>query len=577
MSPVDRGIFFAYLAAVLWLGLRSARKGEPRASDGYLLAGRGLTLPAFVATLVTTWYGGILGVGEYSFRYGLSNWLVFGVPYYVAAALFAWLLAGRAREAKALTLPEQVRRCYGPAAGLLASVIVFLEVIPSAYVLELGALFGTAFGIPVPAGMLLAAAFALAYLWRGGYRAVASADRLQFAAMFGGFGLLLGILFVRYGTAPLEALPASHWSWNGGRPVQSIVVWYVIALATLVEPAFYQLSYAAKTPQVARRGLLVSIGCWMVFDAMTTLTGLYARALLTDLPVARATEAFPLLVQRFLPVGVVGLLFVAMAATVMSTVDGYLFISGSVFGRDLATAARRAWRRVTGASGGGAGDQGDSAFEERAIQVGLVASALLAVGFGWLSRSVVGLWHGFGSVTTASLLLPVLGAFLPRLRMTPRGALVHMAVVLPLTAAWLYSRKLVQNGYWLGLEPIYAGMAAGAVVWAVDRALENRRAAALAAQAQGGRISPEKTGARTSPVAGDPVSDPTLAPLDSPSLLGVRRRRSSGLGAYRVESGGRRGQGSCVEGRRGRRAPASGPGNPPRRSLRAPGTNDGSE
>jgi hypothetical protein len=62
----------------------------------YLLMGRTLALPSFVATLVSTWYGGVLGVGEYSYRYGLSNWIVFGVPYYLGAALFAIFFARRA-------------------------------------------------------------------------------------------------------------------------------------------------------------------------------------------------------------------------------------------------------------------------------------------------------------------------------------------------------------------------------------------------------------------------------------------------------------------------------------------------
>ena len=46
-------------------------------------------------TLVSTWYGGILGVGEFSYRYGISNWVIQGVPYYVFALFFAFLLAKR--------------------------------------------------------------------------------------------------------------------------------------------------------------------------------------------------------------------------------------------------------------------------------------------------------------------------------------------------------------------------------------------------------------------------------------------------------------------------------------------------
>ncbi|TMQ71901.1 MAG: sodium:solute symporter family protein, partial [Candidatus Eisenbacteria bacterium] len=94
-SPLDWGLvaaYFAFLAAVWWRGF-----GKRATTLDYLVAGRRVTLPAFVATLVATWYGGILGVGEYTWRYGISNWLVFGVPYYVGALLFALCFARRAR------------------------------------------------------------------------------------------------------------------------------------------------------------------------------------------------------------------------------------------------------------------------------------------------------------------------------------------------------------------------------------------------------------------------------------------------------------------------------------------------
>jgi SSS family solute:Na+ symporter len=68
---------------------------------------------------VATWYGGILGVGEYSWRYGVSNWLVFGVPYYVGALLFAWLLARRAPHGGALHHSDLLERHYGRGPALV--------------------------------------------------------------------------------------------------------------------------------------------------------------------------------------------------------------------------------------------------------------------------------------------------------------------------------------------------------------------------------------------------------------------------------------------------------------------------
>jgi SSS family solute:Na+ symporter len=97
LHPVDLAILLLYLAANAALGLISIRKHRGKSSEAeeYLLAGRTLTLPAFVATLVSTWYGGIIAIGEYSFDNGIVTWIVFGIPYYVAALIFALLLAKR--------------------------------------------------------------------------------------------------------------------------------------------------------------------------------------------------------------------------------------------------------------------------------------------------------------------------------------------------------------------------------------------------------------------------------------------------------------------------------------------------
>ncbi len=55
LSLIDIALIVAYFAAVVFIGFRAARKRKSGAED-FLLAGRTLTLPVFVATLVSTWY-----------------------------------------------------------------------------------------------------------------------------------------------------------------------------------------------------------------------------------------------------------------------------------------------------------------------------------------------------------------------------------------------------------------------------------------------------------------------------------------------------------------------------------------
>ena len=196
-SPLDWGLvllYFGFLAAV-WLRLLGRRSD----TADYLVAGRRVTLPAFVATLVATWYGGILGVGEYSYRYGLANWLVFGVPYYIGALLFAWLFARRARQVALYTLPDLLDRHYGRGPALMGAVVVFVTSAPAAYVLMLGTLFAAMFHLPLWPCVVGAAVFSVFYIHNGGLRTVVFTDQIQFVLMYAGFAVMLGFLLAGHG------------------------------------------------------------------------------------------------------------------------------------------------------------------------------------------------------------------------------------------------------------------------------------------------------------------------------------------------------------------------------------------
>nr|MBN2277612.1 sodium:solute symporter family protein [candidate division Zixibacteria bacterium] len=443
MTVIDYIIILAYLGALVFLGIvRRSDKNETAAD--FILGGRMLTLPAFIATLVSTWYGGILGIGEYSYNYGLSTWLVFGVPYYLAAILFALFIAKKARRSDILTIPDRLDNVYGRPTAVAGSIILFLMTLPGAYILMLAVLLKVLWGWPLWQGAIAGTIFSLFYVHLGGFRSVVRTDLLQFLLMFLGFFILLAVLVGRYGGLGFvqNSVPTENLTWHGGNSPMYIAVWYVIALATLIEPSFYQRCYAARSEAVAKKGILISVIFWIVFDFMTTSCGLYARALLPDL--ADPAASYPALAVKVLPAGLLGIFALALLATIMSTVDSYSFLAASTFSRDIV------WRifRVP--------DEKMKYY----TRIGLALSAVLAVTAALFFRSIVDIWHHFGSVGTPALLVPLFFAFNGRRRMPPKTAFISVIVSGGLSLAWLISGFWGAEGeYWLGIQPIFPGLA----------------------------------------------------------------------------------------------------------------------
>ena len=450
MHAIDYSLIAIYLAALLWLGLKNRSKVTTVAD--LILDGRRLTLPAFVASLVSTWYGGILGVGEYSYQYGISNWLVFGAPYYLAAIIFALVLSKKARQSKLVTIPERLAQVYDNKTALVGAIIVFMMTVPAAYILMLGVLGKEFFGWPLWIGVICGTIFSIVYVYFGAFRSVVRTDILQFVLMFAGFVTMTLVLVSEYGGFGYlkQNLPVGHFTWHGGNSGFYIATWYFIALATLIEPAFYQRCYAVKSTNVSTKGIFVSIFCWIIFDFLTTVCGLYAKAILPDLtdPVA----SYPALAKAILPAGLLGVFAVALLSTIMSTVDSYSFIAASTFGNDIIPR----FKRVT---------------ESQIIkltQFGLILAAAMAIVWALFFQSAVDIWHAFGSIATPALLVPVLTSFVGKRRLNSKWAFVSIISSGGISLVWYFSNGWTTDGtYWFGLEPIFSGLFVSLVIFFV--------------------------------------------------------------------------------------------------------------
>jgi SSS family solute:Na+ symporter len=434
-----------YLISILLLGFFT--KKETDSEEDFILGGRQLTLPAFVATLVTTWYGGILGVGEFTYLFGLSNWIVFGLPYYIFALLFAFFLAEKIRDSSFLSIPDQFYQNFGKAGGYMGAVYTFFMTLPAPYILMVGLLLHLISGWGLGLCIILGTVFSMIYVLTGGFRSVVRTDKLQFILMFGGFAILFFMLVNHFGGLSFlkQNLPPLHLTWHGGNSLEYILVWFFIASWTFIDPGFHQRCYAAKSSKVARKGILTSVVFWLIFDFLTTSTGLYARILLESKHI-EPPLSFPLLGHEFLPPLLSGLFLTGLLATIMSTVDSFSLLSAITIGHDLFSKFARKPKSST-----------------YYLKIGLIITAVVSILLAILVPSVIEIWLLLGNIFIPPMLLPLLACYYQKLNPGKKWVILNLSLSFLVSVTFLFlsiaqSFSLKELTFFWNIPPMYPGL-----------------------------------------------------------------------------------------------------------------------
>ena len=446
----DIFIILSFFAIVIGVGFFSGRKSSKN-NDDYLLSGRKVGLALFVFTNVATWYGGILGVGEFTYRYGILSWATQGLPYYFFAILFAIFFAEKIRGASLFTIPEKLETVYGRNVGLVSAALIFILVSPAPYLLMIGSLLSFAFGVNVVWGLLAGIIASTIYLFKGGYRANIFTDAFQFFVMFAGFGVIVFFSLNTFGGFDFLSgnLPESFLTFSGGASPTFIIVWFLIALWTFTDPGFHQRCYSAKDGKTAKRGIIISVLLWALFDFLTTATGLFSRAALPE--IENPVLSFPLFADAVLPSGLKGLFFAALFATILSTLNSFMFLSATTIGRDFILKF------------------GDENQTIKYTQIGLAVTAFLSFILALFFDSVIDMWYVIGSFCIPGLILPVVGAYFEKFRVSGKTALLEMFAAVSVSAAWFAARNALPAQSPLAeIEPMIFGLFTAIVIHFAD-------------------------------------------------------------------------------------------------------------
>ena len=429
--PIEQILIIGYFTIILAIGFY--RKSSSNIND-FLYSGRNLTIPAFVATLVTTWYGGILEIGRFAHVNGISTWLVFGVFYYIAAIIYARFIVDKISLSKNDSIPLKFYKNYGKWPSLIAVLMIFLLASPAPYLKMLAEISSYIFNVNMGSALIFGALFSTIYTLRGGFNAIVKTDMLQFTLMFIGFGYMAIYLYLNFGGYEFLAMNLSKemLSFPGTLNWTYVFTWGFIALITFIDPSFYQRIYSSKDKDIAKKGIYISIGFWFLFDVLSITVALYSSAILPEIKFSPYID----IAEHILPPLIKGIFIVSMLAIIMSTIDSFTFISGFTIGKDLIQILK----------------QQDYSIDS--IRIGIVISGLFSVILASFFTYAVDIWYTVGSFAIPALLIPLLLTYLDIELKEPL-----ICIILPImsTGLWfLYGSPQ--------LDPMYSGLAISALL-----------------------------------------------------------------------------------------------------------------
>jgi SSS family solute:Na+ symporter len=266
--------------------------------------------------------------------------------------------------------------------------------------------------------------------------------------MFAGFIVIIVVSIFSFGGYDFlqQNLPETHLSITGGTSPAFITVWFLIALWTFADPGFHQRCYAAKSGEIAEKGILISIIFFALFDFLTTSTGLYAKAVLPNL--SQPMMAYPLFAEKVLGSGLKGIFYAAMFATIISTLNSFLFLSATTIGRDFIFRVNK--------------NSKEEKIKSYTV-IGIIISGIISILIAYFIPSVVEIWYTIGSLFIPGIILPVISAYYSKLRITSKLIITEIAFAISFGMMWFYFRDTM-SGILSEIEPMIAGLLAALLV-----------------------------------------------------------------------------------------------------------------
>ena len=476
----DYVIFIAYAILILGVGLWVSRdkEGHEKNAEDYFLASKSLPWWAVGASLIAANISAeqFIGMSGSGFALGLA------IASYEWMAAITLIIVGKYFlpifiEKGLYTIPEFVEKRFSTNLKTILAIFwiglyVFVNL---ASVLYLGSLaLETIMGIPMVYGVIGLALFAAAYSLYGGLSAVAWTDVIQVVFLVlgglvttylaldtvsGGNGVIEGIKTV-YDAAPDRfsmILDKSNPEFKnlpgigvlvGGLWVANLYYWgfnqYII-----------QRTLAAKSLKEAQKGILFAAFLKLIIPVIVVVPGIAAYVMVNDpeilaslgeaglqnLPTPeQADKAYPWLLQ-FLPTGLKGVAFAALAAAIVSSLASMLNSTSTIFTMDI-------YKQYINKN---ASDKATVNMGRLSAGVALIIASITAPLLGGIDQAFQFIQEYTGVVSPGILAVFMLGLFWKKT--TNKGAIVGALTSIPIAMYFKIAPKGWSTNWFFSILP----------------------------------------------------------------------------------------------------------------------------
>ncbi len=320
--------------------------------DSYFFGQRKLGSFLIFFTVTASWFGAASTIATVNAAYKIGYnaiWML-GIPTIFTIIVFV-LINKKVRETHFISLPVLLEKYYGKPVAAFASFLIFfyMVVLAASQLVAWGTFIshftGQSYAITVITGALVI----IIYSYLGGYLSVVITDAVQFSLIVAALVYLM--VFFKDSTPLMlstdyDLFANSHYN---------ILMTLSFTLAWLISPIIWQRIGSAKSSRSSKWGLIMSIVAFSILYYMVIQVGIQMRSY--PQTATAGGDLLGALIKNWLPMGGSVLVFLGIAAAIMSTADTALNVGALTLVKDVFQVKKKTravfWAKIATAVCGG--------------------------------------------------------------------------------------------------------------------------------------------------------------------------------------------------------------------------------